>query len=375
MTQKKYPTLPFNEQPRVLIRTLEGNKSALRRKQAKIVQHDAEVTASTHVSADVAVSTMLDILNPIGLQPWRLKLSSSASSQVRESMVTVTPEVARSILEQLNPINRNISPLDVKRLVSDIQGGKWNPDLPDNTLVFGDDGYLKNGQHRLEACIKSGLPITIRVEIGHPPEIIAKLDQGRVRNSAQQATILGRDKREIKDYAPIKTLWRIDNELTNYQMPNDYVFELIDNVYPSRILEDVPRVLVEGKQLIHPVRASLLYLSLHFPKETKQFTDEIRTLMFSVRNGGPQRLYKHRPSTASPKDKDEYEGEWNAIFRTFHAFNLFLAGSTRERLRPNASAVCATKMLVASRRGTTYVCRAGGPFDVAKVNTRRKGKR
>jgi len=318
---------------------------------------------------------MLGILNPIGLQPWRLKYSSNANSQVQERMVTVTPDAAREILQKLSPVNRNISPLDVKRLLADIQSGKWNPDLPDNTLVFGNDGYLKNGQHRLEACIKSGLAIIIRVEIGHPPGIINKLDQGRTRNSAQQATILGRDTREIKDYAPIKTLWCIDNELTNYQMPNDYVFELIDNVYPARILVDVPRVLIEGKQLIHPVRASLLYLSLHFPKETKQFTEEIRTLMFSVQNGGPQRLYKHLTSTASLKDKDEYEGKWNAIFRTFHAFNLFLSGSTRERLRPNASAVCATKELVAARRGTTYVCRAGGPFDVAKVNTRRKGKR
>jgi hypothetical protein len=326
---------------------------------------------SAAIESGDLVRAMDLLLKPNLVLGWRHKFSIDPDLTIAEAMVRFTPEMAQYILTHFNVQNRNPGALDVKRSTKDVIDLKWNPDLPDNTIVVSDIGRLINGQHRMLASIASGKAMIIRVEMGHPQAVASKLDRSRVRTTEQQADILGRDRGEKKDFAPMKILWLIDNEKTNYQLPSDYVFELIDSSYPARIRNDVP-VAIAGKHLICQARGALFFLSMYFPEECKAFVKEMDTLMFSQQDGGPQLLYKYMNSTAFLKEKQTYEGKWSIIYKTFHAFSLFLQQATRTKLRVTDTAVSDIKRQIAAREGEVYTPVKGGPFDPKHIQKRRK---
>lgn len=84
---------------------------------------------------------------------------------VTSKVETITPEIATEMLKMnsRNP-RKTMSRSVIQKYADDILNDKWQ--LNGETIVFDEDGFLKNGQHRLCGVIKAGKPIKILVVRG-----------------------------------------------------------------------------------------------------------------------------------------------------------------------------------------------------------------
>ena len=82
---------------------------------------------------------------------------------------TVSPEEAAKYLEH-NAKHRKIKEKKVDAYMKEMQDGKWQ--LNGKVLIFDANGRLLNGQHRLSAVVKSGVPLTVLVVRGVDPSVL-----------------------------------------------------------------------------------------------------------------------------------------------------------------------------------------------------------
>lgn len=71
-----------------------------------------------------------------------------------------------------------------KGLISIVGDGGWNPRIS-TPVVFTEDGFLLDGQHRFAACALSGQAIEVPVTTNGQWDTFAVLDTGRGRNAGQ----------------------------------------------------------------------------------------------------------------------------------------------------------------------------------------------
>ena len=95
---------------------------------------------------------------------------------------TISPEVALKYLSYNRKNNRKIRKGVVDKYKRDILNGDWDVASTDNKITFNDRGELIDGQHRLSAIIKAGVPLKMRVFRGvdSRAEIF---DRGAVRST------------------------------------------------------------------------------------------------------------------------------------------------------------------------------------------------
>jgi len=79
----------------------------------------------------------------------------------------VTPEKAREYLKK-NTRNRRLRKGHILYLVEVIRRGEWM--YNGHPIIFGEDGVLLDGQHRLWACVQSGKPIITLIVRSVNPE-------------------------------------------------------------------------------------------------------------------------------------------------------------------------------------------------------------
>ena len=111
-------------------------------------------------------------------------------------VVTVTPEIADMWLK-LNKVNRGIRKNRVDVYAEQMKKGEWQ--LNGQGISFGTDGSLIDGQHRLNAVIKAGVPV--RMLVIHNVEA-SVFDLGVVRNEADILFFEGMDK-SIANYGNV----------------------------------------------------------------------------------------------------------------------------------------------------------------------------
>ncbi len=90
------------------------------------------------------------------------------------------PKLAEYVLTELNPHNRPMKTAKIKKYAADLMDGKWG--LTGDTVKFGLDGFLKDGQNRLAACVRVGKVLTTHVVFGIQPELFARMDIGKNRS-------------------------------------------------------------------------------------------------------------------------------------------------------------------------------------------------
>ena len=100
----------------------------------------------------------------------------------------IGPRVARDYMA-MNTKNRNLNARHMKRLRSSMLAGEWW--MNGETIIFGADGSLLNGQHRLTAVIESGVEIDVLVVRGIDREAFRTLDGGRIRTTGEVLTMDG----------------------------------------------------------------------------------------------------------------------------------------------------------------------------------------
>ena len=108
---------------------------------------------------------------------------------------TISPEQAKKYLER-NHANRNINEGRVTSYARDMKNGGWQ--LNGEAIKFNKSGELIDGQHRLTAIIRSGVPVTMCVIVGLDASI-SEVDRGKPRTTKDTLTIDGFDKSIIQN--------------------------------------------------------------------------------------------------------------------------------------------------------------------------------
>lgn len=107
------------------------------------------------------------------------------------SITTITPDQATGYLDTVRD-NRNISQKHVRNLSDSLQDNRWMVNGESVKFATDDEGqsYLMDGQHRMLAIIKSGLPMTTVVIEGLDPLSFPSIDSGKRRSLSDVLSIL-----------------------------------------------------------------------------------------------------------------------------------------------------------------------------------------
>lgn len=121
-----------------------------------------------------------------------------------------TPELAEYILANININNRPRKSAKIIEYRKDMQADNWS--LTGETVKFGTDGNLKDGQNRMAACMQAQVPFTTHAIFGIDPNTFHHMDTGKKRTGQDVLAIMG-----VKNAAKISLLIKF---LVNWDSPN-----------------------------------------------------------------------------------------------------------------------------------------------------------
>jgi len=101
---------------------------------------------------------------------------------------TITPSIAARLLER-NPMNRNLRLTVVNGYARDMKSGRWQ--VNGDAIRLNNAGELIDGQHRLSACVKSGVPFHTVVIRGVDDDARATIDGGAKRKHGDRLQMRG----------------------------------------------------------------------------------------------------------------------------------------------------------------------------------------
>lgn len=124
-----------------------------------------------------------------------------------EDQVVVSPELAKQWLDS-NQDNRSLREAKIRGMVRDIQAGRWH--YTGESIKFDTDGFLLDGQHRLTAIVRAGVPVTLSVHRGLQPIAREFIDSGTPRSAADVLKFHGfpRYRSQIATVARLDRWWR-----------------------------------------------------------------------------------------------------------------------------------------------------------------------
>lgn len=100
----------------------------------------------------------------------------------------ITPEKAQEYLT-MNKNNRRLIPSVVASYAKDLKEGKWI--IGTSTICFDINGNLIDGQHRLQAIIKAGIPVRMEVKRNLSEDAFKAIDIGKIRQPKDMFSIAG----------------------------------------------------------------------------------------------------------------------------------------------------------------------------------------
>lgn len=133
---------------------------------------------------------------------WFADRVSRGQSGAFAEIATITPAIAQRLLEA-NEDNRPIRRRLVDEIASDIENGFWR--FNGETIIVSREGLLNDGQHRLEAVVKTGKPIETLITFGVERDARLTNDMGCQR-SAGNFLAMGKTTNANNAAAVCKTL-------------------------------------------------------------------------------------------------------------------------------------------------------------------------
>lgn len=110
----------------------------------------------------------------------------------RHRLARITPEIANAWIQKtkmLNVTNRKVNEKWVERYAEDMKNGNWL--LNGETITIASDGGILDGQHRLYACVKAGVPFVSSVVENIDRKTFSTIDCGRSRSASQVLAMEG----------------------------------------------------------------------------------------------------------------------------------------------------------------------------------------
>ncbi|MFZ3234888.1 MAG: hypothetical protein WA417_12690 [Stellaceae bacterium] len=187
-------------------------------------------------------------------------------------IIDIDPKTAGEILADRNKENWPPKPNKVQQFAADMAKSRWG--LTGDTIKFGTDGRLLDGQNRLSAAVRSGKSFQTHVVFGIDPDLFGRMDIGKPRNPADILHIAG-FKYASTLAAAIRWAHLLDTDPYNREtLQPDFVLELARGRYA-----DIDTFLRYGREInkhfSHPAgqMAALVYIfSKHDANKSKEFT-------------------------------------------------------------------------------------------------------
>lgn len=108
---------------------------------------------------------------------------------LRSVVIKFWPAAAEVVLRITNNHNRPMTVKNRQEIEEDLRTHGY--ELTGDTIKFGKSSNMLDGQHRLEACVKSGEPLESHVLFGLEDDIFDILDRGRRRTPGDILAIAG----------------------------------------------------------------------------------------------------------------------------------------------------------------------------------------
>ena len=191
---------------------------------------------------------------------------------------TIAPEEAKTILAKCNTHNRQMSQYHVDFLASEMKHGRFKDN--GDAIRFDVNGNLIDGQHRLAACVKSGVPLVdVIVVLGLDPDAIDTIDSGKKRSAS--------DKVHLRGYARSKNLAAVARMRLAYFNGDISATHKYSDLEILKTIEEKKDVLAEAVSMadkiynsplkvMPSVMAAVISLSLEYSREkTVEIVDKI----------------------------------------------------------------------------------------------------
>jgi hypothetical protein len=205
-----------------------------------------------------------------------------ASPPQTSVILDIDPLTAQKLLTERNKGNRPPKPNKVQQFSADMTNNKWG--LTGDTIKFGTDGRLLDGQNRLSACVRSNKSFRTHVVFGIDPVLFGRMDVGKPRNAADILHIAGY-KYASTLAAAIRWAYLLDNDPYNRDtLQPDFVLGLARKAY-----SDIEPFLKYGRdinrQFAHPA-GQIAALAYKFSKsDEKKAEDFMRSWQKGDRSG------------------------------------------------------------------------------------------
>lgn len=108
---------------------------------------------------------------------------------VSVAIETITAELAVQYLQSCNHGNRHINKPVVEKYAHVMRTGGWH--VNGEAVKFSKTARLLDGQHRLLACVASGVPLQVLVVRGLPETVMPTLDDGLKRSGSNVLGMAG----------------------------------------------------------------------------------------------------------------------------------------------------------------------------------------
>lgn len=247
------------------------------------------------------------------------------------SVEEITPAKAAEML-RLNTRNRTIRLPRVASYARDMLAGLWNLNGEPIQLC---GNILLNGQHRLLACVKAGVPFTTVVIRGLSSDIHPSIDTGAPRSFADELRWLGESSSTILA-SSLRLVWAYDNGaiLDGRLVPTrQEMLAILDSQPTIRESLAVASTAFDAVRMPASVISSTHYLFSRetTPEEATAFWYLVRTEGAADPNTGPFVLRRYALRVAIERRVRPLQSEWMAL--TIKAFNHWMAGASLSHLR------------------------------------------
>lgn len=95
-----------------------------------------------------------------------------------DAIVMITPLIASAWLAKYNKRNRSLRQDHIRRLAEEMLAGRWR--VTHQGIAFSSEPVLLDGQHRLAAVARAGIPVQMRVFFNEPADGMDVIDANMV---------------------------------------------------------------------------------------------------------------------------------------------------------------------------------------------------
>lgn len=257
------------------------------------------------------------------------------------SVMTVTPDIAHDWLENNNNRNRKIRIPVIDRYYHDMVNGNWQ--FNGESIQFDTNYNLMNGQHRLKAIVRSGLPQQFVVVTGLSPDAHGTIDSGTRRTPGDVLTLSGYGEGRLLatvanlaltlEALPPGAPLRINRQRTTADIED----RVASDKHLQYVVESVIPEMAPPKALMTRAVAGYAYYILS--KIDQDATDTFFKGLLTLANlpPGSPIIALHRRLTAHTGEHiPGQSGAFRAIAYIMHAWNAWRAGEERSMIKlPN----------------------------------------